>query len=859
MNTSGENLILKDIASEMKDAYLDYSMSVIAARALPDVRDGLKPVHRRILYTMYGNGLYPEKPFRKCADTVGNVLGQYHPHGDASVYDALVRMAQDFSLRYPLVHGHGNFGSVDGDPPAAYRYTESKMSKISMRMLTDIDKETVDFMPNYDDRLQEPVVLPSRFPNLLVNGSTGIAVGMATNIPPHNLGEVIDGACCLLDNPNAGLDQLMEHIKGPDFPTGGIIMGRSGIRAAYATGRGKIILRAKTHIEQHKNGRERIIVTEIPYMVNKARLIERIADLVKEKKVDQISTIRDESSRKGMKIVIELKRDANAQIVLNQLYSFTQLQDTVGVTMLALVKGEPKTLSLKQMLEEYIKFQEEIITRRTIFDLKKAKERAHILEGLLTALDYIDEVISIIRSHYTVQEGKAALMERFGLDDVQAQAIVQMPLGRLAGLEREKIQTEVDELHAKIAEYNAILADEQKIRAIVKEELLEIKEKFNDPRRTELATIEGEVDIEDLIPEESCVVTLTRFGYLKRQPLDVYKTQRRGGRGISGMTRRDEDFVSDIYTCSTHDYLMFFTNKGKVYRIKGYEIPEGSRTSRGTNVVNILPLEQNEKITCVIKTSDIAAENKYYVMVTRNGIIKRTEYNAYINVRKSGLIAINLDEGDELAWVKITNGSDDLILATRNGMSIRFNEEDARSMGRTARGVKAIALDEGDQVVGMVVAEEGKDILTVSQSGLGRRTDVSEYRIQTRGGKGLRNYYCDKNGPVAGFEKVDSENDIILITDSGIIIRIPADQISKQSRYAGGVKVMRVDEETSIIGIAAVEKEEESEQDSDSSAENELSAQTDETVETADLPQPDPEKEQEQISRLLDAAMQEEE
>lgn len=859
MNTSGENLILKDIASEMKDAYLDYSMSVIAARALPDVRDGLKPVHRRILYTMYGNGLYPEKPFRKCADTVGNVLGQYHPHGDASVYDALVRMAQDFSLRYPLVHGHGNFGSVDGDPPAAYRYTESKMSKISMRMLTDIDKETVDFMSNYDDRLQEPVVLPSRFPNLLVNGSTGIAVGMATNIPPHNLGEVIDGACCLLDNPNAGLDQLMEHIKGPDFPTGGIIMGRSGIRAAYATGRGKIILRAKTHIEQHKNGRERIIVTEIPYMVNKARLIERIADLVKEKKVDQISNIRDESSRKGMKIVIELKRDANAQIVLNQLYSFTQLQDTVGVTMLALVKGEPKTLSLKQMLEEYIKFQEEIITRRTIFDLKKAKERAHILEGLLTALDYIDEVISIIRSHYTVQEGKAALMERFGLDDVQAQAIVQMPLGRLAGLEREKIQTEVDELHAKIAEYNAILADEQKIRAIVKEELLEIKEKFNDPRRTELATIEGEVDIEDLIPEESCVVTLTRFGYLKRQPLDVYKTQRRGGRGISGMTRRDEDFVSDIYTCSTHDYLMFFTNKGKVYRIKGYEIPEGSRTSRGTNVVNILPLEQNEKITCVIKTSDIAAENKYYVMVTRNGIIKRTEYNAYINVRKSGLIAINLDEGDELAWVKITNGSDDLILATKDGMSIRFNEEDARSMGRTARGVKAIALDEGDQVVGMVVAEEGKDILTVSRSGLGRRTDVSEYRIQTRGGKGLRNYYCDKNGPVAGFEKVDSENDIILITDSGIIIRIPADQISKQSRYAGGVKVMRVDEETSIIGIAAVEKEEESEQDSDSAAENELSAQTDETVETADLPQPDSEKEQEQISRFLDAAMQEEE
>ena len=862
MNTSGENLIQKDIEQEMKDAYLDYSMSVIASRALPDVRDGLKPVHRRILYTMYGNGLYPERAFRKCADTVGNVLGQYHPHGDASVYDALVRLAQDFSLRYPLVHGHGNFGSIDGDPPAAYRYTEAKMSKISMRMLTDIDKETVDFRPNYDDRLQEPVVLPSRFPNLLVNGSTGIAVGMATNIPPHNLGEVIDGVCCLLDNPNASLEQLMTHIKGPDFPTGGIIMGRSGVRAAYATGRGKITLRAKTHIEEMKNGRERIVVTEIPYMVNKARLIERIAELVKEKKIDQISYIRDESSRKGMKIVIELKRDANAQIVLNQLFSYTQLQDTVGVIMLALVGGEPKTLTLHQMLDEYIKFQEEIITRRTIFDLKKAKERAHILEGLMTALDYIDEVISIIRSHYTVQEGKAALMERFGLDDAQAQAIVQMPLGRLAGLEREKIQAEVDELHAKIAEYNAILADEKKVRAIVKEELLEIKEKFNDPRRTELAAVEGEVDIEDLIPQEECVVTLTHFGYLKRQPLDVYKTQRRGGRGISGMSRRDEDFVSEIYTCSTHDYLMFFTNKGKVYRIKGYEIPEGSRSSRGTNVVNILPLEQEEKITCVIKTGDIAAEDKYYVMVTRHGVIKRTEYNAYMNVRKSGLIAINLDEGDELAWVKITGGSDDIILATENGMSIRFNEQDARSMGRTARGVKAITLEEGDEVIGMVVAEAGKDILTVSRSGLGRRTDLSEYRLQSRGGKGLRNYYCDKNGPVAGFEKVDDNNDIMLITDSGVIIRIPADQISQQSRYAGGVKVMKVDNETSIIGIAAVEKDDESEGSSspnaDAFAEGKAEAESDVSAAEAVLPQ-GTEQEREQIDRLLDAATREDE
>ena len=853
MNTSGENLIQKDIEQEMKDAYLDYSMSVIASRALPDVRDGLKPVHRRILYTMYGNGLYPEREFRKCADTVGNVLGQYHPHGDASVYDALVRLAQDFSLRYPLVHGHGNFGSIDGAPPAAYRYTESKMSKISMQMLTDIDKETVDFQSNYDDRLKEPTVLPSRFPNLLVNGSTGIAVGMATNIPPHNLGEVIDGACYLLDNPDAGLEQLMTHIKGPDFPTGGIIMGRSGIRAAYATGRGKITLRAKTNIEEFKNGRERIVVTEIPYMVNKARLIERIAELVKEKKIDQISYIRDDSSRKGMKIVIELKRDANAQLVLNQLYTYTQLQDTVGVIMLALVNGEPKTLTLRQMLEEYIKFQEQIITRRTIFDLKKAKERAHILEGLVIALDYIDEVISIIRSHYTSQEGKEVLMERFGLDDIQAQAIIQMPLGRLAGMEREKLKAETDELHAKIAEYNAILADEKRVRAIVKQELLEIKEKFNDPRRTEIASVEGEVDIEDLIPQEECVVTLTHFGYLKRQPLDVYKTQRRGGRGISGMTRRDEDFVSDIYTCSTHDYLMFFTNKGKVYRIKGYEIPEGSRTSRGTNVVNILPLEQGEKITCVIKTSDISAEDRYYVMVTRNGVIKRTEYNAYTNVRKSGLIAINLDEGDELAWVKITDGHSDVVLATRQGMSIRFHEEDARSMGRTARGVKAISLEAEDQVVGMVVLSADQtagDILTVSQSGLGRRTDSEEYRLQTRGGKGLRNYYCDKNGPVAGFEMVDDQTDIILITDSGIIIRIPADQISKQSRYAGGVKVMRVDDQTSIIGIAVTEKEEESE----------------ETEDTTSLPksaQPstleDSDKQDEQINQLLERAMQPEE
>ncbi len=810
MNFEGGNLIRKDIEEEMKSSYLDYSMSVIVGRALPDVRDGLKPVHRRILYTMFENGLYPEKAFRKCADTVGSVLGSYHPHGDASVYDAMVRLAQDFSMRHPLVHGHGNFGSIDGDPPAAYRYTESKMSKIAMRMLTDIDKDTVDFMPNYDDRKKEPTVLPSRFPNLLVNGSTGIAVGMATNIPPHNLGEVIDGVCCLIDNPDATLDDLMQHIKGPDFPTGGVIMGRTGIRAAYGTGKGKIILRAKAHIEEFKNGRERIVVTEIPYMVNKSRLIERIADLVKEKRIPDISDIRDESNRDGIKLVIELKRDANAQVVLNQLYSYSQMQDTVGVILLALVNNVPRILTLKEMLQEYIRFQEQIITRRTIFDLKKAQERAHILEGLKRATDIVDEIIAAIRAcKGGKSEAKAAIMEQFDFDDPQATAIVNFQLGQLAGLEILKIENELAELEERIAEYQAILADEHRILEIIKTELGEIREKFADARRTEIATVSGEVDIEDLIPEENCVVTLTHFGYVKRQPLDVYKTQRRGGRGISGMTRRDEDFVSDLYICSTHDYLMFFTNKGKVYRIKGYEIPESSRTARGTNVVNLLPLEQGEKVTCVIKTSDTEDEGKYYVMLTRRGVIKRTEFNAYTNVRKSGLIAINLDEDDELAWVKITDGHARLIVATQQGMSICFDEEDARPLGRTARGVKAITLEENDQVVGMVVADPDKMVLTISEGGLGRRTSPEEYRLQSRGGKGLRNYYCDKNGPVAGFDNVDEDSELMLITDSGVIIRIPADQISVQSRYAGGVKVMRLEEDTRIIGIATVERDEE--------------------------------------------------
>ena len=812
MNHEGEKVILVDLEEEMKTSYLDYSMSVIVGRALPDVRDGLKPVHRRILYTMYENGLYPDKAFRKCADTVGAVLGRYHPHGDASVYDAMVRLAQDFSQRHILVQGHGNFGSVDGDPAAAYRYTESRMSKLSMRMLSDIDKETVDFMPNYDDRLEEPVVLPSRFPNILVNGSTGIAVGMATNIPPHNLGEVIDGVCCLIDNPEASLDELMEHVKGPDFPTGGVIMGRSGIRAAYGTGRGKIIVRAKAQIEEFKNNRERIVVTEIPFMVNKARLIEHMADLVKEKRIDQISDIRDESNnRNGMKIVIELKRDANAQVVLNQLYSYTQMQDTCGVIMLALVNGEPKVLTLKEILQEYIKFQEEVIRRRTVYDLRKAQEREHILEGLKIAQDNIDEVVHIIRHSRDDNESRPKLMERFGLSEIQANAILAMRLGRLSGLERDKIENELEEVRAKIAEYRDILANESRVLAIIKEELLEIKEKHDDPRRTEIATVSGEVDIEDLIPEEECVVTLTQYGYIKRQPSDTYKAQRRGGRGISGMTRRDEDFVTDLYTCSTHDYLMFFTNMGKVYRIKGYEIPESSRASRGTNIVNILPLENGEKITSVVKTSVLEDVNKYLVMVTRNGIVKRTEFNAYTNVRKSGLIAINLDEGDELAWVKITSGEDLVIVATRNGMSICFKEGDARAIGRTARGVRAIELDEGDTVVGMAVVGEGECALTVSESGLGRRTNYDEYRVQTRGGKGLRNYYCDKNGPVAGFCSVDDQHDIVLITDSGVIIRIPSEQISMQSRYAGGVRVMRVDDETKLIGITVVEKQGEEE------------------------------------------------
>ena len=808
MNTSGENLIQKDIEQEMKDAYLDYSMSVIASRALPDVRDGLKPVHRRILYTMYGNGLYPEREFRKCADTVGNVLGQYHPHGDASVYDALVRLAQDFSLRYPLVHGHGNFGSIDGDPPAAYRYTESKMSKISMQMLTDIDKETVDFQSNYDDRLKEPTVLPSRFPNLLVNGSTGIAVGMATNIPPHNLGEVIDGACCLLDNPDAGLEQLMTHIKGPDFPTGGIIMGRSGIRAAYATGRGKITLRAKTNIEEFKNGRERIVVTEIPYMVNKARLIERIAELVKEKKIDQISYIRDDSSRKGMKIVIELKRDANAQLVLNQLYTYTQLQDTVGVIMLALVNNEPKVLNLLDMLKYYLKHQEDVVTRRTKFELNKAEERAHILQGLLIALDNIDEVISIIRGSRTTQEAKTRLMERFGLTDAQSQAIVDMRLRSLTGLEREKLEAEYKELMARIAELKAILADEKKLLGVIKEEIMVISAKYGDDRRTSIGYDEYDISMEDLIPVTNTVIAMTKLGYIKRMSADNFRAQHRGGRGIKGMETIDDDYIEELFMTTSHHYLMFFTNTGKVYRMKAYEIPEASRTARGTAIINLLQLAPGEKITAVIPIKEYK-EGWYLFMATKNGIVKKTSITDYANVRKTGLAAITLREDDELIEVKFTDDSQDIFLVTKYGQCIRFHETDVRSTGRVSMGVIGMSLTDGDEVVGMQLNTQGEHLLIVSERGLGKRTSIDEFTAQNRGGKGVKCYkITEKTGNLVGVKAVNDDNEIMIINTEGIIIRMKVSDISILGRVTSGVKLINMEDDVKVASITKVKEDE---------------------------------------------------
>ena len=797
-----------DINREMRKSFLDYSMSVIVSRALPDVRDGLKPVHRRILYTMFENGLDPSKPYRKCADTVGNVLGKYHPHGDSSVYDAMVRLAQDFSMRYMLVDGHGNFGSVDGDPPAAYRYTESKLSKISLEMVTDIDKETVDFMPNFDDRLKEPTVLPSRFPNLLVNGSSGIAVGMATNIPPHNLGEAVDAMCLLIDNPDAEVAEIMECMPGPDFPTGGIIMGRSGIRAAYATGRGKIIVRAKTEIIEAKNGRFKIIVTELPYVVNKARLIENIAELVKDKRIDGISNIEDHSDRNGMHIEIDIKREVSPQVVLNQLFMLTQLQSTFGCIMLAIVNGEPKILTLKEMLQHYIDHQVDVITRRTIYDLRKAQERAHILEGLKIAIDNIDEVIAIIRKSKDQPSAKIGLMERFGLDDAQAQAIVQMRLGQLTNMERGKIEDEIAALAIKIAEYNEILASETKKLELVKEEAIAVRNKYADPRRTEICAISGEVDIEDLIPKEDCVVTMTKFGYIKRMAEDTYKLQRRGGRGVSGMTRKEDDIATEMFISNSHDYILFFTDKGRVYRLKCYEIPEASRQSKGMNILNLLPISSDEKVTSMIRVPEFD-EDKFLIMVTRQGIIKRIELNAYNTARKGGLIALDLNEGDELAWVKMTDGNSDVIIATRLGMAIRFNENDVRPMGRQARGVKALKLKENDYVIGMSVIDEDGYVLTVSTTGYGRLSLPSDYRTQSRGGKGLTNYHVEKYGEVAALSVVSKDDDVIIISANGVIIRIKADTIRQCARPSKGVTVMKIKDDNEVVTIASVPHDDE--------------------------------------------------
>ena len=811
-----------DVKEEMKSSFLDYSMSVIISRALPDVRDGLKPVHRRILYTMYEKGLDPNKPYHKCADTVGAVLGAYHPHGDASVYDALVRLAQDFSMRYMLVDGHGNFGSVDGDPPAAYRYTEARMSKISCEMLTDIDKKTVDFQPNFDDRLEEPTVLPSRFPNLLVNGSDGIAVGMATKIPPHNLGETIDAACALIDNPDIDLAGLMDYMPGPDFPTGGIIMGRSGIRATYATGRGKITVRAKTEIVEAKNGRYKIIVTELPYQVNKARLIEYIADLVKDKRIDGISNIEDHSDRQGMHIEIDVKREASASIVLNNLFNLTQLQTTFGAIMLAIVDGVPKILNLKEMLTEYVNFQQEIIRRRTEFDLKKAKDREHILEGLKIAIDFIDEVISIIRNSKDQATAKINLMERFGLDDVQAQAIVQMRLGQLTNMERTKIEDEIAALKTKIEEYNAILADEGRQREIIKEELIVIRNKFADPRRTEICAVNGEVDIEDLIPNQECVLTLTQFGYVKRLAVDTYKIQNRGGRGVSGMSRREEDVATEMFVINSHDYVLFFTDKGRVYRLKCYEVPEGSRQSKGMNIANLLPIAADEKVTSMIRVPEFD-EEKYLVMVTKQGIIKRISLNAYNTARKGGLIALELNEGDELAWVRLTDGNQQVIVATKNGLAIRFEETDVRPMGRQARGVKAISLREGDCVVGMCVVTNDDLILTASETGFGRISNVSDYRLQSRGGKGITNYHTEKYGNVAAVSAVKLDEDIIIISQEGVIIRIAADTVRICNRPSKGVTLMRIGENDKVVTVARAPHEDSESEKTEETAEEETS------------------------------------
>lgn len=833
-STATEKLIQVDIEKEMRESFLQYSMAVLVSRALPDVRDGMKPVHRRIIYTMNEADNTSSKPYRKCAYTVGEVLGKYHPHGDASVYDALVRLAQDFSMRYPLIDGHGNFGSVDGDPPAAYRYTEARMAKIASELLKDIKKDTIDWGKNYDDKLDEPTVLPVKFPNLLVNGSVGIAVGMATNIPPHNLNEVCDAIVARMDNPECGIEEILQYIKGPDFPTGGIIMGYSGIRSAYYTGRGKITLRGKAEIVEEGN-HSRIIVTEIPYMVNKSKLLETTGQLMRDKRIEGISNLRDESDKDGMRIVYELKRDVNAQVVLNKLYSFTQLQDTVGVIMIALVNGEPKQLTLLEILDNYIAFQKQIITRRTAFDLKKARERAHILQGFLLAIDNIDEVISILRSSKSVQEGKERLMERFkeddlakllqramgenykdvhfeheiGLSEEQADAIVQMRLGQLTGLERDKVISELAEIMEKINDFLDILSSDERVKEIIKEEITAIKEKYGDERRTAIEPVSGEVDIEDLIPEEECVLTYTNIGYIKRQPVDVYNLQKRGGKGVSGMKQREEDFVEDMFISSTHDNILFITNYGNMYKLKCYEVPEGSKQSRGTNIVNLLQLDEGERIAAMMKTSDFA-ENKYFICVTKYGKIKRTPLYDFRNVRKNGLRAITLAEGDEIAAAHLTEGDSSIIVATHLGMAIHFSEDKIRSMGRLAAGVRAIKLREDDYIVGAAkVYSDDMRILTVTDKGYGRLSALSDYRIQNRGGNGLKNYKIrDDRGYVCGIRSIQADDDVILISTDGVIIRIRANDLRVMRRTGLGVRVMKLSDEDRVVTFTRTEHDE---------------------------------------------------
>lgn len=833
-STATEKLIQVDIEKEMRESFLQYSMAVLVSRALPDVRDGMKPVHRRIIYTMNEADNTSSKPYRKCAYTVGEVLGKYHPHGDASVYDALVRLAQDFSMRYPLIDGHGNFGSVDGDPPAAYRYTEARMAKIASELLKDIKKDTIDWGKNYDDKLDEPTVLPVKFPNLLVNGSVGIAVGMATNIPPHNLNEVCDAIVARMDNPECGIEEILQYIKGPDFPTGGIIMGYSGIRSAYYTGRGKITLRGKAEIVEEGN-HSRIIVTEIPYMVNKSKLLEVTGQLMRDKRIEGISNLRDESDKDGMRIVYELKRDVNAQVVLNKLYSFTQLQDTVGVIMIALVNGEPKQLTLLEILDNYIAFQKQIITRRTAFDLKKARERAHILQGFLLAIDNIDEVISILRSSKSVQEGKERLMERFkeddlakllqramgenykdvhfeheiGLSEEQADAIVQMRLGQLTGLERDKVISELAEIMEKINDFLDILSSDERVKEIIKEEITAIKEKYGDERRTAIEPVSGEVDIEDLIPEEECVLTYTNIGYIKRQPVDVYNLQKRGGKGVSGMKQREEDFVEDMFISSTHDNILFITNYGNMYKLKCYEVPEGSKQSRGTNIVNLLQLDEGERIAAMMKTSDFA-ENKYFICVTKYGKIKRTPLYDFRNVRKNGLRAITLAEGDEIAAAHLTEGDSSIIVATHLGMAIHFSEDKIRSMGRLAAGVRAIKLREGDYIVGAAkVYSDDMRILTVTDKGYGRLSALSDYRMQNRGGNGLKNYKIrDDRGYVCGIRSIQADDDVILISTDGVIIRIRANDLRVMRRTGLGVRVMKLSDEDRVVTFTRTEHDE---------------------------------------------------